>query len=378
MKQLSYIGKNAIYKLEKILKKEKPKKIFLVRGKKSYEICGAGNILKPILKKYKVKEFLGFSVNPRIEDIESGISEYKKINPDIVIAVGGGSVIDMAKAINMLAVQKGAPVEYISKKKELVHFGKKIIAIPTTAGTGSEATSFAVVYIGKNKYSLKHNEILPNYALIDPQFTYNLPPKITAETGMDAFCQAIESYWGINSTAESKKYAKRAIELIINNLKKCVDNLDINSRRAMSLAAYLAGKAINITSTTACHAISYPITSYFGVPHGQAVAVTLGSMLMFNGQVKKDDVLDKRGAEYVKKTINELLKILKAKNANEANKIIEKLIKSVGLEIKLNKLGINKKDIEIIIKNGFNPERVKNNPRQLTKKTLKKILIDIL
>jgi alcohol dehydrogenase class IV len=147
----------------------------------------------------------------------------------------------------------------------------------------------------------------------------------------------------------------------------------------MALAANFAGKAINISKTTACHAISYPITSYFKVVHGQAVAITLPSLILYNSDVSKSDIFDMRGVEYVKKVMNELKALFNAKDYTEFKQIVENLMLDIGLEIKLHKLGIKTPDdIDLIIKKGFNPERMKNNPRKLTEKQLRTILDDIL
>jgi len=195
---------------------------------------------------------------------------------------------------------------------------------------------------------------------------------------MDALSQGIESYWNINSTEESKDYARKAIKLVMDNLIKAVHNPDKKSRYNMAIAANYAGKAINITKTTACHAISYPITSYFNVPHGHAVALTLHSMIVFNSEVSEYDVQDSRGYGYVKKIMNELISIIGTSSFIKAKEQINDLIKNIGLETRLADLGIKtQKDIEIIIKNGFNPDRVKNNPRLLTEIQLRNILEDI-
>lgn len=377
MPQKIYIGINSIKNLDKYLHQNKVKKVFLISGKTSYKLCGAERILKPILKKYSVFNFTDFSPNPKLADIKRGIKLFRKYNPDIIIAVGGGSAIDVAKSINILAVQNCSPENYILKKKEIVKPGKKLITIPTTAGTGSEATCFSVIYIGKNKYSLKHKFILPDCSIIDSQFTFNLNKKITAETGADALAQAIESYWSVNSTTESKKYAEQAIKIIIKNLERAVNNPSSKTRIAMSRAANFAGKAINITETTACHAISYPITSYFGVAHGQAAAITLSSILNYNNLVLRVDVLDKRGVHYVRGAIKDIIKLLGANNCQNAQKKIEGILKNIGLATRFHELNILKKDLKIILKNGFNPDRMKNNPRLMTKKDLWKILLDL-
>ena len=164
----------------------------------------------------------------------------------------------------------------------------------------------------------------------------------------------------------------------MENLLDAVANPDKKSRLNMAVAANYAGKAINITKTTACHAISYPITSYFNVPHGHAVALTLPSMIVYNSNVNEDDVLDSRGVKFVKRAMKELISIVGASNALKAKEVISQLMKNIDLETKLGELGIKtKEDIDVIIKNGFNPERVKNNPRKLDEYQLRKILEEI-
>ncbi len=376
---IEYLGFNSINKLKTILRKNTFKNIFLITGKDSFEKTIIKEKLLKILKNYDYIQFNDFSPNPKLNDIKKGLDLFKSQDFDVIIAVGGGSVLDMGKSISILSTNDNSPIDLIVKKKEIKKKGIPLIRIPTTAGSGSEATHFAVVYIDKDKYSLAEPEYLqPEYVIVDPQFTYSLSKKNTAVSGLDALTQAIESFWNINSTDESKNYAKKAIELILNNLIKAVNTPDKKSRYNMVIAANYAGKAINITKTTACHAISYPITSYFNIPHGHAVALTLPSMIVFNSDVSEDDIIDSRGVEYVKKVMKELISIIGASDFIEAREIIRNLIINIGLEIKLENLHIKtQEDIELIIKNGFNPERVKNNPRLLTETKLRKILNDI-
>ena len=384
MKQQEYLEFGSIKELDSILQNHNPKKIFLVTGRNSYEICGAKKTIEPMLDSYKHVRFYDFSTNPKLKDIEKGISLFRENQCDFVIAVGGGSVIDVAKSVNVLGSNKANPLDYVTKKEKITNKGKPFVAIPTTAGSGSEATHFAVIYIDKTKYSLAHEFILPDYCIVDPVFTDNLPPDITASTGIDALGQAIESYWCINSTEESKECAAKAIPLIMDNLKKAVNSVNNPSeksreaRDAMALAAHLAGKAINISKTTASHAISYPITSFFNIPHGHAVGLTLPSMIEYNADVSEKDLLDKRGVKYVKNTIKEIVEMIGAKTSSEAKEKLTFLMQDIGLKTTLNELGLQKSDLDIIIKNGFNPERVKNNPRQITSEQLKEILEHLL
>ncbi|MEO8666060.1 MAG: phosphonoacetaldehyde reductase, partial [Ignavibacteria bacterium] len=278
MTQKEFIGIGELGRLGEILKLKDSDKIFLVTGKKSYESSGAEKIINEQLKNYEFKRFSDFEENPKLEDIKTGIELFKN-GYDMIIAVGGGSVIDVAKLINVLSSQKNSPEEIIADNSKIKNKGKYFAAIPTTAGAGSEATHFAVVYKNKEKFSVAHEYIYPDTVIIDPQLTYNLPKAVTAISGIDALSQAVESYWNVYSTDKSKHYATQSIKLIIENLEKAVNKPDEDSRFNMSLAANLAGKAINITKTTAPHALSYSMTSYFGVPHGQAVSITLGEFL---------------------------------------------------------------------------------------------------
>ncbi|MBU1945980.1 MAG: phosphonoacetaldehyde reductase [Nanoarchaeota archaeon] len=379
MKQKEFFGKDSIYKLKEILDEHKPKSIFLVTGKSSYEKSGASGKLGEMLKGYNAIHFTDFNPNPKLEEIENGLNIFRENKCDFLIAVGGGSPIDVAKSVSILDANPGDAVDYINKKRKIEKKGKILVAIPTTSGSGSEATYFIVFYKGKTKCSLGHEEFtLPDYAIVDPVLTDSLPKYQTACTGMDALGQAIESYWCVDSTEESKNYAAEAIKLAMEFLEEAVNNPSYKAREAMAKSANLAGKAINISRTTACHAVAYPITSYFGIPHGHAVGLTIPSMLVHNYRVNEGELLDKRGISYVKKTIEEISSLVGAKTVDEAAKKINELMNRIGLKTRLSELDIKtESDREIILKNGFNPGRVKNNPRVLTEEALRVIISEI-
>ncbi|HLD72121.1 MAG TPA: phosphonoacetaldehyde reductase [Candidatus Nanoarchaeia archaeon] len=361
--QREYFGIGSVERLEQILVQERPTKIFLVTGKKSYASSGAQAKLEPILSLYPSVQFSGFATNPNIEDIRRGVDLYQRERCDFVIAVGGGSVIDLAKAVNILAIQTDLPEKYILKEKDMESGGKTLVAIPTTSGSGSEATHFAVIYINAKKYSLTHQSLLPDYSILDPGLTTTLPKEITAVTGMDALGQAIEAYWSVNSTEESRRYSKEAISLILPNFKLAVNQPTIQARVAMMAAANLAGKAINIAQTTASHALSYSLTSNFGIPHGHAVALTLGQAFEYNSMITNEDCNDRRGVDYVKRMMADLILILGCRTATEAKNGIKELMSSIGLETDLFKLGVKEKDLSGIVST-VNLERLKNNPRR--------------
>ena len=375
MKQKIYTGYNSYKKIYDILEELSPKKIFLVTGKKSYFLSGAKNLLSKFINKYNYFRFYDLEINPKLKDLINGINIFNREKCDIIIGVGGGSVMDIAKSISILATQNGDLEGFIKGEISLKERQIPSIMIPTTAGTGSESTHFSITYINKIKYSLAHYSLLPDFVILDPLFTKNLPPYITACTSMDALCQAIESFWSTNSTEESRTYSKQAIELVMSYIIKNVNNPDIISRGKMLIASNLAGKAINIAKTTAAHSVSYPLTSYFNIPHGHAVALTLPHFIEFNNNVSSKNIQDGRGVEFIEDRMGELFTILKVKAADKARDKIIDIMKKINLETRLSRLGINRNNIDIIIENGFNRQRMKNNPRAVNEKNLR-ILID--
>ena len=271
--------------LKSFFKEQSFERVFLVTGKNSYKSSGAEKYLSNLTKDKITFRFSDFEVNPTIEDLSKGVQKFDEFNPDIVIAIGGGSVIDMAKLINVVSANSHSSSKQIIKNSGLIKKkGLKMVAIPTTAGTGSEVTQFAVIYISTKKYSLDHNYLLPDQYILNPSLVHNLPSNILASSAFDALSQAIESFWSVRSTDESKQYARESMKLILESLEKAVNQKSLRSIESLCYGANLAGKAINITRTTAPHALSYPITKIYGIPHGHAVALNLGKFFVTRGK----------------------------------------------------------------------------------------------
>jgi len=220
--------------------------------------------------------FSSFTPNPKYEDIKAGIQLFVEKGCDAVISLGGGSCIDVAKTIKYsvpLDLSDGVP----SFKKEYVHTQIKHISIPTTSGTGSESTRHAAIYYQGIKQSFSHYSLVPDYVILDPSFIQTVPPFIKRATCLDAFCQCVESTWSKKATPKSRNYAMKGIRLF----KECLASYLNNEKRgaaAMQLVAHYSGKAINISETTAGHAMSYALTTRFGTPHGYAVALCLNAL----------------------------------------------------------------------------------------------------
>ncbi len=371
--QKEYIGRGNIKNIKSILIALRVQKVLLVTGKESYSKSNAQSYLDPYLENLDTLRFSEFDINPNIKDINKGVGVLKRFKPDLVIAIGGGSVIDMGKTINILAAQYEKNIERLVKDKGLIiNKGMPLVAIPTTAGTGSEATSFSVVYINRIKYSLVHKFILPDFVIVDSVLSYSVSHSLAASSAMDALSQSIESYWAIKSTDKSKMYAKQSILKILPNIRRAIKG-DKTSIDIISIAANLSGKAINITTTTAAHAISYPITSFYGIPHGHSVALTLGSFFFINSDIESQEVVDKRGAKYLSSTMKDLFALFGKSNARECFQIWVEIMNDIGMESDFKKLGIVGNNVSKIIKN-VNLERMDNNPVRVTRNMVRKII----
>ena len=331
--------------------------------------------MSPHLAGREVIRFCDFTPNPKLEDAQAGINLVKQVRPDIVIAIGGGSVIDMGKLIAILSAQTEKNAGKIVLNQDLIKArGLPFVAIPTTAGTGSEATHFAVVYIDDVKYSLAHDYILPDYAIVDSLLTHNVPSPIIASCSMDALTQAVESYWSVGSTEESKAYASRAIRMILSVVKS-VHGEDHAAKETMAEAAYLSGKAINITKTTAAHAISYPITTHFDVPHGHAVALLLGKFFVIHAGADEAEITDKRGKAYLGQAMSELISMFGCNNALDCCKKWYETMAEIGLETDLRAIGIKTDaDVELVEEN-ISLERLNNNPVKVSREMLHHLLL---
>ncbi len=368
-------------RLIKELKLAAVKRVFLVAGEKSFVASGASMKLLPLLEQYfDVVLYQASHTIISCSDADKCYNAMQNARPDAVIAVGGGAVMDMAKIAFLCTVDDSKSSNVMHNKVEMTD--KKIpllVAVPTTTGSGSESTHFAVIYENKIKSSIADMRIFPSIVLLEPEFVQSVPHNIAVGAGLDAFSQAIESYWSVNSTDESRIYSVEAIKLILSSFESSLKGGDVNSFEKMQSAANLAGRAINITKTTASHAMSYPLTAHFGVPHGVAVFLTLPSVMEFNAMVSDVDCIDKRGCEFVKKSLSELsMHLAGSSDVKSGIKFLKGFYKRLGISDKLSDYGVLQSDIDNVIISEINPERMKNNPRLVAKADVISILESIL
>ena len=351
---------NGIANLSVILKEVGCKKLFLVIDS-SYPFLNIKDDIEALPVEENVK-FSDFTPNPLYEQVCNGIELLKQSQCDTILAVGGGSAIDVAKCIKLAVLAKEGNAAIIPPlvSQRLPIDGSMIpfIAIPTTAGTGSESTHNAVMYYEGAKQTVTNDGVLPDYAILEPSVLKTLPLYQKKCTMMDALCQGIESWWSVNSKEESYEYSRKAIELIMANWRKYIFENDDEAAAQIMLAANYGGRAINITQTTAAHAFSYKITSLYKLPHGHAVAVCLPEIWEYMiGHM--DKCIDSRGQEYLSSIFNDIAHSMGCDNPKDAIALFREMM--VDMEM-TNPVSENKEDDINVLSSSVNPIRLKNNP----------------
>lgn len=358
---------NGIANLPEILKEVGCEKLFLVVDS-SYPFLNIKEAIEALPVKERVM-FSDFTPNPLYEQVCNGIELLKTSHCDTILAVGGGSAIDVAKCIKLavLAQEGNAAIIPPLVSTRVSCDGAKLpfIAIPTTAGTGSESTHNAVMYYEGAKQTVTNDGVLPDYAVLEPSVLKTLPLYQKKCTMMDALCQGIESWWSVNSTEESYEYSRKTVELIMAHWRKYIFENDDEAAAQIMLAANYGGRAINITQTTAAHAFSYKITSLYKLPHGHAVAVGLPVIWEYMlGNM--DKCIDSRGQEYLTNIFNQIAKAMGCDSPTDAISLFRQMM--VEMELK-NPVAVNREEELEVLSTSVNPVRLKNNPVSMDKKT---------
>ncbi|MCC8191403.1 MAG: phosphonoacetaldehyde reductase [Planctomycetes bacterium] len=319
--------------------------------------------LQPLCARCEISVFSAFRPNPDIADITAGADQLRNFQPDLILALGGGSAIDVAKMMKVLAYAENGGETAPSGE------GPPVAAVATTAGSGSEATQFAVYYRGEDKQSLAHPSLRPEYAVVDPELTYSLPPDQTAATGFDALAQAVEAYWASSTSAEAQHLAATAIRYILPNLYNAVTAPGPSSRYHMAQAAYLAGQAINHTRTTMPHALAYHLTKRYGLPHGSAVALTLPYFFVLNCD-RRHPVVSPAGDDGHRRTMAGLVELLGQKTPEDCFHFWRNLLRACGLPVTFADIGLTDAEAMGQLVDSMNPERMQNHPVRLSRETL--------
>ena len=306
--------------------------------------------------------FSDITPNPTVEAVDALSQTINESGCDVVVALGGGSPLDCAKAACSVSVQGGPAQKYHSEGAKLDGKSLPLIAVPTTAGTGSEITPISVLDDpGKGiKRPLVHDNFYPEVAVVDPDLTLTMPRYVTGCTGLDALSHAVEGYWSGNHQPICDALALEAVELVMTHLSVALENGDnIDARQGMSLAALLGGMAFQMPKNAAVHACSFPLSSKYHLAHGAACAMTMDHFIRFNGTA-----MGQRG--------NRLAKAAGAKNMDEFADKVAKLKVQGGLPSKLREIGVKIVDLDALVKDSFHP-LMKNNPREVLESDLREI-----
>lgn len=360
-------GKGSLAKLPEIAKK--------VGGKHAYIISG------PVLEKmglvekcaeymreagYEVDSFTDIEANPSVDTVERTLAGYKACGADMIVGFGGGSPLDVAKAVGVLAKYGGKITDYEGGGKvpgPIV----PLIAIPTTAGTGSEVTAFSVITDHSRDYKLTvfSYEILPKYAILDPELIMTAPASVAASCGIDAMIHALEAYISTAASPFSDAMAEKALELIGGNIRRYVANRkDEEAASAMIVGSLFAGIAFSFARLGNVHAMSHPVSAYFNVPHGVANAILLPTILDYNKMA--DSGKYRKIYNYISKTPAFEGEFVPEMLVEE----IEKLNDLLGIPKSLTEVGVTEDKIPAMAEDAMKSGNILVNPRSSTKKDI--------
>lgn len=341
-----------------------------LRDKKAMVVCSKSvsryKDYYDVLQKFDVVYFQDFEPNPSYESTIKGREVFLENHCDAMVAIGGGSAIDVAKCIRLFAKKDGDFLDGNYEKNEI-----PFVVVPTTAGTGSEGTRFAVIYKGREKLSVNSEYSMPEYIIYDPKLLESLSDYQRKSTMLDMLSHALESLWSVNSTEESRDYVDLALDLFLKYKEEYLSNT-FEGNKQMQYISYIAGRAINLTETTAGHAMCYQLTKKYGVAHGHAAMLVNRVLLPFMiAHINK--CCDPRGEIYLDAVFRYIKDKFKLKDMSETSNFLAKLFKELELEVPVATID----EIDELVSN-VNMDRLKNTPIQLTQEDIRSMYKRIL
>lgn len=369
-----YAGQGALAQLTALVKGAKRAAVFSDKG-----IEKAGLLVKPLqmLAEAGVAYTLltDLPPEPTYQQAQTVVDGFRKAEADVIIAIGGGSVMDTAKLCSILASRDTTVQDLLADPTRGCKTIRSIM-IPTTAGTGAEATPNAIVAVPEKevKVGIVNSVMIPDAVILDGEMIAGLPMHIAASTGVDALCHAIECYTSKKATPFSNLYAMEALKLIFTHIEKaCLEPDAADSRDAMLLAAYYAGLAITCSGTTAVHALSYPLGGKYHIPHGVANAMLLMPVMRFNfGACCKElaqvyDTLGQTGA------VDEVEK------ARWTLSRMEEIVRNLKISTDLGPWGVSMEDLDTLVAAGMDVQRLLvNNKRTVTHEDARALYLELL
>lgn len=353
-------AESLVTRISTLIEKTGSTRPFLVCGHSFMQTAAYQELMK--LDGLTVTGFHDYEPNPSYESVVKGLNAFTLSGSDLLLAVGGGSPMDVAKSIKAF-VGMSDSIPYVN---QLIQPNAiPLIAVPTTAGTGSEVTHFAVIYYHGVKQSISDASLLPTDTVLDPNLLDSLPDYTRKASMLDALCHSIESFWAVKATEESRRYARQAIRLWLSSYEDYLNNLPTGNRDMLE-AANLAGKAINISTTTAAHAMAYKLTGTFGIAHGHAVAVCLPNIWRY--------MLAEEPSIELSAKFDVLAELFGQSDPETTIDWFEALLKQLSIEAP----STNDDHLITQLAGSVNPQRLGNNPMKLDVADLRAIYRSIL
>jgi alcohol dehydrogenase len=354
---LNYVGWGALDNLLPEVERFSPKKILVVTDPALEKIGLVQRVTNPLVERgYDVEIYTDVVPEPPLETGEKLVSFTREGKFDLVIGVGGGSAMDLAKLAAVLAVHEGKVADYLNLTgtRKVEKKGLPKILIPTTSGTGSEVTNISVLSLDTTKDVVTHNYLLADVAIVDPQLTVSVPPRVTAATGIDALTHAVEAYVSVNASPTSDGVALQAIRLIARSLRKAVENgTDKQARIDMSNGSYLAGLAFFNAGVAGVHALAYPLGGQFHIPHGESNAVLLPYVM---GYIRKS--CTKRMADILNALGGNSCFLSEEEASYRCIEELERIVRDVGIPRTLGGFNIPESALESLTKDAVGQKRL--------------------
>lgn len=358
-----YAGLGSVNNLEAIIERENVKSVLIftdkgVRGvgltAKVEEICG----------RVQCRVIDDLTAEPAVSDVERVLGEVGEAQVDLIIGVGGGSVMDAAKLASII-IGADYTLRDLLKDSSIAKKYIKTVMIPTTCGTGSEATCNAIVAIPEqeSKQGIVNNCMISDYVILDAEMIAKLPPKIIAATGVDALAHVVECFTSKKATMLSDTYAKEGAYKIFHNIRKAYNNAeDMQAKSEMMLGAFYGGVAITGSGTTAVHALSYPLGGKYHIAHGVSNAILFAHVMEFNKDACQERLALLCDAVYPELAVKS--------TAEKADYIIEQIagiVKDTNIPTSLNEFGVKPEDIDFLVEAGSQQTRLLvNNCKELS------------
>lgn len=376
MPRTVYSGMDALENLKTIVKDAKKVAIFTDR-----RILSTGLVDLPLAKLQEAgKETIVISdlpPEPTYMQVQKLVDEFKASGADFIVAVGGGSAMDTAKLASLLATERYTVKDLLDDPTLAVKTVKTCL-IPTTAGTGSEATPNAIVAVPEQelKIGIVNSSMVPDYVVLDAEMIRKLPRKIAAATGIDAMAHAIECFTSNKANPFSDIFALEAFDLIMNNIETACDDPDaMEAKNRMQIAAFYAGVAITCSGTTAVHALSYPLGGKYHIAHGVSNAILLVLVMKFNEPV----IRGKLAVAYDRIVHGEKTCTTEAEKSAWVVERMGQIVRHLDIPTSLSEFNVPREDLEGLVKAGMQVQRLLvNNMRTVTPEDARNIYLEIM